>query len=188
MATPPTVLASAISPAPPGPHSPPRVPIVPLLIAVLAGVLVALLGVGGSIVYLTRTGRLPMGRAAVSKPDKAAPVATHVMSLDPLLVNLADAGGTGYLRVSIALRVADATGKSAPKNDEKATPDAAGNSEPVIAARDTALMVLGRQTSDALLASGGKERLKAELKVALDEHDPEIKVQNVFFTDFLVQR
>jgi flagellar protein FliL len=48
--------------------------------------------------------------------------------------------------------------------------------------------VLGHQSSDALLAPDGKERLKAALKVAIAERNPEIKVTDVFFTEFLVQR
>ena len=56
------------------------------------------------------------------------------------------------------------------------------------AVRDTVLTVLGRQTADGLLAADGKEHLKAELKSAIAEHNPDLKVKDVFFTDFLVQR
>jgi len=38
------------------------------------------------------------------------------------------------------------------------------------------------------LASGGKEHLKVELKSALAEQNAKLKVKDVFFTDFLVQR
>jgi flagellar protein FliL len=101
------------------------------------------------------------------------------------LVNLADAGGSSYLRMSLTLRVADAIEKKAnneKKKDEKGTDDA------VAAVRDTVLTVLGRQTADGLLAADGKERLKTELKSALTEHNADLKVKDVFFTDFLVQR
>ena len=54
--------------------------------------------------------------------------------------------------------------------------------------RDTVLAVLGRQTADGLLAADGKGRLKVELKAALAEHNRDLKVMDVFFTDFLVQR
>jgi flagellar FliL protein len=54
--------------------------------------------------------------------------------------------------------------------------------------RDTVLMVVGHQTAEGLLALDGKERLKAELKTALAEHNPELKVVDIHFTDFLVQR
>jgi flagellar FliL protein len=58
----------------------------------------------------------------------------------------------------------------------------------VAAVRDTVLMVLGRQTADGLLAVDGKEHLKSELKAALSERNTDLKVKDVFFTDFLVQR
>jgi flagellar FliL protein len=38
------------------------------------------------------------------------------------------------------------------------------------------------------MAADGKEKLKAEIKSALAEHNADLKVLDVFFTDFLVQR
>jgi len=110
------------------------------------------------------------------------------MVLEPLLVNLADAGGSSYLRVALTLRVADAADKKGTRaNDEKSKNDK-GMDDAVAAVRDTVLTVLGRETADGLLAADGKEHLKAELKSALAEHNAELKVKDVFFTDFLVQR
>jgi flagellar protein FliL len=154
----------------------------------MAGVLVAGLGVGGVVFYLVRTGRL-LGRESVAHGTEIAiPVATHSMVLDPLLVNLADVGGNSYLRVAMTLRVADATeGKAAKPKDEKPKEDKENNGD-MAAVRDTMLTVLGRQTSDRLLATDGKEQLKVELKAALAEHNADLKVMDVFFTDFLVQR
>jgi flagellar FliL protein len=110
------------------------------------------------------------------------------MVLEPLLVNLADAGGSSYLRVAMTLRVADAAqGKDAKPKEEKPKDDKE-NSDAVASVRDTMLTVLGRQTADRLLAADGKEQLKADLKTALAEHNSDLKVIDVFFTDFLVQR
>jgi flagellar FliL protein len=183
MATSPTVLAGASSAAPASAPAPARFPVVPLLIAVLVGVVIAALGIGGIVYYLARSGRLPVQNAVASKAEPAVPITTHVMVLEPLLVNLADAGGSAYLRVSLTLRVADAVDKKGAKPKD----DKSGN-EAVAEVRDTALTVLGRQTADGLLAADGKERLKAELKAALAEHNADLKVTDVFFTDFLVQR
>jgi flagellar FliL protein len=119
------------------------------------------------------------------KPAAVLPVATHAMVLEPLLVNLADAGGSSYLRVALTLRVTDVSGgKSSKVKDEKSK----GADEDVAAVRDTVLTVLGRQTADGLLADDGKDHLKAALKAALAEHNADLKVVDVFFTDFLVQR
>ncbi|WP_353071400.1 flagellar basal body-associated FliL family protein [Tunturiibacter gelidoferens] len=194
MATSPTVLAGVSSTVPPG-SSPTSVaapvaakfPLIPLLIAVVVGVLVATLGVGGVVYYLARTGRLPGRESSARKAEVAAPTTTHAMVLEPLLVNLADAGGSSYLRVAMTLRVADAAeGKEAKPKEEK--PKDKETSDAVASVRDTMLTVLGRQTADRLLAVDGKEQLKAELKAALAEHNTDLKVMDVFFTDFLVQR
>jgi flagellar FliL protein len=191
MATSPTVLASAsTSPSPvPVPSSvAAKFPVVPLLLAIVAGVVIATLGVGGVAYYLAHIGRLPMQGSAAQKMETPVQVTTHAMVLEPLLVNLADAGGSSYLRVALTLRIADGTDKKGAKaKDEKSKDDR--NSEEVAAAvRDTVLNVLGRQTADGLLVADGKEHLKAELKTALAEHNAELKVVDVYFTDFLVQR
>jgi flagellar protein FliL len=195
MATSPTVLAGASSTVPsdssPAAVSAPaaaKFPLIPLLIAVVVGVVVATLGVGGLMYYLARTGRLPGREGAAHKVEALAPAATHVMVLDPLLVNLADAGGSSYLRVAMTLRVADAIQAKDTKPKEEKPKDDKENSDVVASVRDTTLTVLGRQTADRLLAANGKEELKAELKTALAEHNADLKVIDVFFTDFLVQR
>lgn len=188
MATSPTVLASSSSATPAPAPAPPKFPIVPLMISILVGVTVASCAMGGALYYLARTGRLPLQMPSTAKVEPAVPITTHVMVLEPMLVNLADSGGNAYLRVSVALRVGEAADKKAAKqNAEKTSGDAAG-SDQVVEVRDTALTVLGRQTSDALLAAGGKEHLKAELKSAFAERNSGLKVIDVFFTDFLVQR
>jgi flagellar FliL protein len=165
-----------------------KLPVVPLLIAVVIGVVVATLSVGGVVYYLAHTGRLPALGGATQKTEGVTPAATHAMVLEPLLVNLADGAGSSYLRVALTLRVADvADKKSAKPNDQKGKDDK-GMDDVVPAVRDTVLTVLGRQTADGLLATDGKEHLKTELKTALAEHNADLKVKDVFFTDFLVQR
>jgi flagellar FliL protein len=195
MATSPTVLAGASTSS--SPASAPallaapvaeKFPIVPLLIAVVVGVVIATLGVGGVIYYLAHTGRLPMQGGAAQKTEALALATTHAMALEPLLVNLADGGGSSYLRVALTLRVADVVDKKGAKADDRKGKDDKGTDDAVAAVRDTVLIVLGRQTADGLLASDGKERLKTELKAALAEHNADLKVKDVFFTDFLVQR
>jgi flagellar protein FliL len=181
MATsPPIVQVTSVS-------EPAKLPVVPLLIAVVLGVVIATLGVGGIVYFLARTGRLPMPSSA--KVEPVVSTTTHAMVLEPLLVNLADGGGNAYLRVGLTLRVADAVanGNEKPK-EEKGADSKSGKDPDAAAVRDTALAVLGRQTSEGLLASNGKERLKAELKAAIAEHNRELKVTDLFFTEFLVQR
>ena len=159
-----------------------------MLLAVVAGVVVAVLGLGGCLYYLARTGRLPVQRAAVQKAEATAPVIAHNIVLEPMLVNLSDASGSSYLRVALTLRVADVANQktAGAKNEEtKADKDV---DDAIPAVRDTVLSVLGRQTAEGLLSADGKENLKAELKTALAKHNSDLKFMDVFFTDFLVQR
>jgi flagellar FliL protein len=191
MATSPTVLAGVSTSSSPAPAPAPvaaKVPVVPLLIAVVAGVVIATMGVGGVVYYLAHTGRLSMQGGAAQKTEAIASATTHAMVLEPLLVNLADAGGSSYLRVALTLRVADVIDKKGAKANDEKSKDDKGTEDAVATVRDTVLTVLGRQTADGLLAVDGKEHLKTELKAALAEHNADLKVKDVFFTDFLVQR
>jgi len=190
MATSPIVLANASTSASPStaiqaPAA--KFPIVTLLIAVVAGVFLAVAGIGGAAYYLVRSGRLPILGPTV-KTEPVVPADTRLMVLDPLLVNLADAGGGAYLRTSLTLRVSDVVDPKELKPKEEKTKANKNENDAVAAVRDTALSVLGRQTADALLAVDGKERLKTELKAAMVEHNAGLKIRDVYFTDFLVQR
>jgi flagellar FliL protein len=190
MATSPTVLAGASTSSPPSLAPIPvvtKVPVLPLLLAVVAGLVIAALGVGGVVYYLAHTGRLPM-QGAAQKTEAVVPAATHAVALEPLLVNLADAGDSSYLRIALTLRVVDVADKKGSTTKGEKNKDERGTDDSVAAVRDTVLTVLGRQTADGLLATDGKEHLKAELKTALAERNTDLKVKDVFFTDFLVQR
>ena len=191
MATSPTVLAGAPTSSPPAPTPAPvapKVPIVPLLVAVVLGVVLATLGVGSVVYYLARTGRLPTQGESSQKTGPVVSAATHGVALEPMLVNLADAGGSSYLRVSLTLRVSDVADKKSSKAGDEKGKDDKGADDAMASLRDTVLTVLGRQTADDLLAVNGKEHLKSELKAALAERNADLKVKDVFFTDFLVQR
>lgn len=180
MATTPPVIQAKIT------SDPVKLPLAPLLISVVVGVLVATTGVSGIVYYLLRSGKVPLRVAAAAPAASSLPIKTHMVALEPLLVNLADGSGNAFLRAGITLAIADAAeskGKQAKAGEAKPS-----GKEGDAALRDTALTVLGRETSDQLLAAGGKERLKAELKAAFSEHNPDIKVVDLFFTEYLVQR
>lgn len=179
--TPPVVQASSAA-------DPAKLPVVPLLIAVLLGVVIATLGAGGIVYLLARSGRLPIQSGVAAKTEPAVTPTTHAMVLEPLLVNLADNSGNAYLRVGLTLRVADAVSKGNEKVKEEKPGDSKSSKYADAAVRDTALAVLGRQSAEDLLAVDGKERLKTELKAAIAEHNSELKVTDLFFTEFLVQR
>ncbi len=154
-----------------------------LLVAVVAGAVIASAAFGGALYYLARSGRLSLHKSAASKSLATIERHTHLLALDPLLVNLADPDGSTYARMSITLQVEDATTAKDSKNSSNKSGD-----DEVAAVRDTVLIVLGQQTANHLLSPHGKEDLKAELLKALNQNNPGIKVRKILFTDFLVQR
>ena len=190
MATSPTVLANTSASTLPASTPPPStvLPLAAMLLAIAAGVVIVGLSMGGVGYYLVRTGRVSLERGVAQKTQTDVPASSHFITLDPMLVNLADGSGSSYLKVSITLRVADvADKKEARTKDEKIKTDRASD-DSVAGVRDTVLTVLGQQTANDLLAVDGKEHLKSELKRALAEHNSGLTVLDVFVTDFLVQR
>lgn len=167
---------------------PAKVPLRSLIAAMIAAMFVGIAVIGGAIFYLVHSGRLPVqkGIGAARAAAPASAPAAHAMVLEPMVANLSGTGTAAYLKMSLTLRIADdPEKKSSPAKDEK---PAKGMSEAEAAVRDTVLMVVGRQTAEGLLASDGKERLKGELKASLAEHNPEQKVLDLYFIDFLVQQ
>ena len=157
-----------------------------VLAAVVAGV-IAVAGCGGVVVWLAKSGRLGF-TTGVAKVEAATVETskTHLVVLEPLLVNLADEGGHSYLRAALSLRVQD----KPPVKGEKVEEPAKGKPVNEFEAdeRDAALAVMGRETTTELLAPEGKEALKQALRGALAQHVPEVKVTDVLFTEFLVQK
>lgn len=164
-------------------HGSTKASVTSLLIAMLVGAIIAAMGFGGAFYYFARSGRISLRKGAISKGVTPAEAPTHLVALDPLLVNLADEGESTYVRLSITLRVEDAGAAK----ESKAASNKSGD-DVIATARDTALTVLGQQTANSLLAADGKEQLKAELLKALNQQAPSLKVKQIFFTDFLVQR
>ncbi len=120
-----------------------------------------------------------LGRRHLPRPAPP-PVPPVVLQLDSFIVNLADADQMTYLRLAVALAVTPSGGK---KHDESA------ELKPLVPEiRDTILSVVTQWRSDELLAPGGKQRLKQSLLDALHQRLPQFPVQDVYFTDFLVQR
>jgi len=154
-----------------------------LLICCTVTVVFAVGGAAGAMMFLARSGKLSsvVVSSTGSVAAKGAGVATHTEALEPLLINLSDEGGHAYLRLGVVLAEVD---DSAAKPKSEAKPVAGANA----AVRDTIFDVLGRQTSTALLAPEGKESLKKTLMAAITLRNPELHVQTIYFTDFLVQQ
>ena len=168
-----------------------KVPVMPLMMAMLVAVVLGAGAVGGGIFYAIKSGKLGIGGPVVTKVEaqEKEPAKSHPVVMEPILVNLQDPGGRAYLRVGLTLQVLDDEPVKGEKKEEK--PAEKGPKPPSQAetsARDVVLTVLGQQTSDELLEADGKEALKTKLRAGLKEHDAELKVTELFFTEFLVQR
>jgi flagellar FliL protein len=158
-----------------------------MMTLLLCGVVTAAFAVAavvGTVMYLSKQGKLGGTAAAAPVADSVkteTKATTHPKALEPMLINLADEGGHAYLRLGVVLAEEDEPGAKA---KEEGKPVAGADA----AVRDTIFEVLGRETSDKLLAADGKEKLKAELMTAIADYNPEMRVKTIYFTEFLVQR
>jgi flagellar basal body-associated protein FliL len=142
----------------------------------VALVLALLLASGGIFVWLAsqRSANNPEAAAA----ESTLPLETFVINLTNANLNGASSTGSSqraYLRVGITLGLAHPLPRS-----QAETP-------PTALVRDTILSVLAGAQPDELLKVEGKRQLKGELLKALQERVPQLAVENVYFTEFLVQ-
>lgn len=161
-----------------------------LVVAVVSGTL-SLGGAIGSFFFLSRR---VSAASTESKPADTKPMAapkTKQEPFEPMLVNLADSDGQSYLRLSVVLSVEDEAAKGGKAEKEKEKPDpkeAKGGGAGSPAARDAILGVVGAERSSDLLTPGGKDALKSKIRDAVQRRDPETKIVDVFFTEFLIQK
>jgi flagellar basal body-associated protein FliL len=132
----------------------------------LTVVLTLLLAVSGVSVWL-------FSERSTSAAGGAATEST--LALEMFVVNLNTTGQRAYLRVGITLGSA--------QSFQHNKPDAI----PTALVRDTILSVLASAKPEELLKAEGKRQLKDELLKALQERVPRLAIDNVYFTEFLVQ-
>jgi flagellar FliL protein len=152
-----------------------------ILFAIL-GVLVVAGAVGGFLFF--RRHKATRSASASVAVKQSAPIATVDLPLDPFVVNLADTGGHSYARIGLTLQLAApvATGK---KEKKEASADASGPRDMV---RDTVITTLNQEQSTDLLAPDGKEHLKQTIRSAIAARDPQMKIIDIYFTEFLIQQ
>lgn len=170
------------------------VPILGLILAVVLSVVAATAAIGGGLFWAVKTNHLPLAgvtkvvQVPVEVPVVEKEAKTKLVALEPMLVNLADADGHSYLRISLTLKVEEPPVAKDAKPKEEAPAKGAPKNEFEAEERDTALGILGKQKSPELLGDDGKEKLKQELVDAFKLQVPDAKVQDVLITEFLVQR
>jgi flagellar FliL protein len=142
---------------------------------IIATVAVVLLLGGGAAAYWMYAGASPEQPADAEAQEEEGPGAA--VTLEPFVVNLADPGGSRFLRVAMSLIVAD---------EEKAAE--VGESAVIKArVRSAILEQLALQHADQLVTPEGK----TELKKTIAEHAAHVveglEVKDVLFSEFVVQ-
>lgn len=131
-------------------------------------VLVLVLGAGGTVGYM-------MFFAKHAEEDTHAAVPQPVMQdFETFLVNLSDPGGKRYLKVTMKAKLS---------NPQAATEVTARTSE----LRDMILTILSSKEFADIAGPEDKALLKQELLSQLNRALKSGQVQDIYFTDFLVQ-
>jgi flagellar FliL protein len=145
------------------------------LVLIIVGVLILVGGGGAAAFYVMHKPAQPGHAAApVAKAPEAEP---GLLTLEPFTVNLADAGGSRFLRLSARLVVASpAAAEHAQKNEVL-----------LMRVRSSILELLALQTSDSLVTPEGKTALKAAIAEHVNHVLEDTKVTDVLFSDFVVQ-
>jgi flagellar FliL protein len=173
--------AKATAPTPPAKSGKGRLIIFGLVFVVIG------VGGGGAAAYFTMRKSAAQdsgahGSAHASAKEKPKP--TKLMSLEPFVVNLADPGGSRFLRVTLRLIVA-AEGDEEEAGGHGAAPK--GGDVAMERVRSSILEVLTQQTADHLVTAEGKEALKEVIAEHAEKALDGTKVTDVLFSDFVVQ-
>jgi len=146
-----------------------------LLVIIL---LVVVLALGGVAFWLWKSKGEKTGAEKASEKPKIE----SVLKLEPFVLNLTAPEAKTYLRVTMELGL----NKPQPAKEKKESAGEAG--PPVALVRDTILTVLAVGKSEELLTPEGKTKLKEELLSALQKRAPDLGAEEIYFTEFLIQR
>ena len=144
---------------------------------IIVVVLLLLAGGGGGAYWFLLRGNGAAAAAEAEPEPEPAPPATGIVPLAPFVVNLADPSGTRFLRVTMSLVVAD---EAVAKELEE---------EKVVHARvrSAILELLAQKQSTELVTPEGKAELKNAIAEGAAHAAHELKVEDVLFSEFIVQ-
>jgi flagellar FliL protein len=144
------------------------------LVLVATATLVVLLG-GGGAAYWMYGGNTTAEGAEPAAPEDTGPGAA--IPLEPFVVNLADPGGTRFLRVSLSLVVAE----------EDQAKELEENAVMKMKVRSAVLELLALQSAERLITPEGKSELKKAIAGAAAKAVMDLHVTDVLFSEFVVQ-
>jgi flagellar FliL protein len=98
----------------------------------------------------------------------------HIYKMEPFLVNLLDPGQLRYLKVTL----------HAESNREKESEEVERRLPQL---RDAVLTILSSKNYKDIITAEGKSALREEIKLKLNQLLSGVKVENVYFTEFVVQ-
>jgi flagellar FliL protein len=134
---------------------------------------ILLLGGGGAGVYWLKGQAAPAGE---QEEEEEAAGPSFVAPFEAFVVNLADAGGARFLRVTLSLVVSDHESQESLQ-------------EPVTRTRvrSAILELLAQQSSDVLVTPEGKTALKRSIAEHARKAESHLRITDVFFSEFIVQ-
>jgi flagellar FliL protein len=152
----------------------------PNILLIIVGLLVFLLvvAVGGFIGYTRLPGVVAgiTGNGAVVEQRVRRLEVKDMIVLEPFVVNLADIDDVLFLRATFQLGMA-----------EKMKEELDKNSMGMATIRDSIISLLCAKTSNQIMTAEGKEALREEIRVLINERYPQNRVAEVFIGEFLVQ-
>jgi len=147
-------------------------------LVLIAGAVVVLAGAGGGgYWWWSHRAQADPKAAAKRVEEHHDPADAGVVSFEPFVANLADEGGSRFLRASLKLVVA---GADAAKEVEESDVE-------VAQLQSAILEVLTVQTAEHLVTPEGKAALKKQVIEKADHILHNTKVTDVLFTEFVVQ-
>jgi flagellar FliL protein len=150
---------------------------------IVVGVVVLGLAGGGAFFFLKSGKKEAAGKGAPHAEGSAhggaasAEATPGVLTLEPFIVNLADADGARYIKCTMRLVLDSREAAEMVKADELS----------VTKIRDRMLTVLSTKTFAEVATAAGKETLRQEVQQQVDPVLRKGRIAEVYFTEFIVQ-
>ena len=138
-----------------------KIKLIVIVLAVLA------VGIGGGVYAMRRPASAPTEQST----------SRGLVTFDPFVVNLADPGGTRFVRLTLSLVVVD----------EKIASKISDTPVSMKEARSAILELLAEQSSNSLVTTEGKDALKKAIIERVSKIFSDAKVLDVYFSEFVVQ-
>jgi flagellar FliL protein len=165
------------TPKPEKPQKPPK----SFKILIIAGILILI--VGAAVVFLVFFAPHSSEDSSVlgtiknlGAGEKKSPSTGqgYIYKMEPFLVNLMDPGQLRYLKITLHV---ETNQEKVNEEYEKRLPQL----------RDAILTILSSKNYNDIMNSEGKNALREEIKGRMNQLLVRVKVQNIYFTEFVVQ-